>query len=71
VLNGVIVEKSDRTLTLQTPTDCVTIDRGEIDATKPSNLSLMPDGMLKQLTPEQTRDLIAYLQSKTQVGLPE
>ena len=71
VLNGVIVEKSDRTLTLQTPTDRVTIDRGEIDVTKPSNLSLMPDGMLKQLTPEQIRDLIAYLQSKTQVGLPE
>ena len=30
----------------------------------------MPDGMLEGLTPEQVRDLIAYLMYRTQVELP-
>jgi hypothetical protein len=30
----------------------------------------MPEGLLEALTPEQARDLIAYLMHKSQVPLP-
>jgi hypothetical protein len=31
---------------------------------------MMPDGLLETLTPEQRRDLIAYLMHPSQVSLP-
>jgi putative heme-binding domain-containing protein len=70
VLNGVITSKTDRTLTLQLPTEKLTLERGEVTATKESALSLMPDGLLEAMTMEQARDLIAYLMSPGQVPLP-
>ena len=63
LLNGVVPEESTRTLTLQTPTERIVIDRGEIEELKPTSASMMPEGLLEQLTPEQRRDLFAYLQS--------
>jgi putative heme-binding domain-containing protein len=70
VLNGVISEQNERTLTLQTAQEAVTIDRQQIDETKQTSLSLMPDGLLQNLTPEQIRDLFGYLMSTDQVSLP-
>ena len=42
----------------------------EIDAIAPSTLSVMPDGILQPLSPEQVRNLVAYLMSPGQVELP-
>ena len=70
VLNGVIVTSTERTITLQTPTDRSTIDRTSIVEIRPSTLSLMPDGLLKTISDEQFRDLLAYLMHPTQVPLP-
>ena len=63
LLNGVVPEETTRTLTLQTPTERIVIDRGEIEELKPTSASMMPEGLLEQLTLEQRRDLFAYLQS--------
>ncbi len=63
LLNGVVPEESDRTLTLQTPTERLVIDRSDIEELQQTNASMMPEGLLDQLTEEQRRDLFAYLQS--------
>jgi putative membrane-bound dehydrogenase-like protein len=70
VLNGLILAKTDRTLTLRTATETVTVERSEIEEQTTSPLSLMPDNQLQTLTAEQRRDLIAYLMTRTQVPLP-
>lgn len=70
VLNGVISEQNERTLTLQTAQEPVTLDRQQIEEVKQTSLSLMPDGLLQNLSPEQIRDLFGYLMSTEQVSLP-
>lgn len=42
-----------------------TIAAGEIEATAHSTVSLMPDDLYRQLTPQELRDLFAYLQLPT------
>jgi putative membrane-bound dehydrogenase-like protein len=64
VLNGIITAKTDRTLALKTTTEALTVALGEIESTRESALSLMPDGMLEALSADQVRDLIAYLMTK-------
>jgi putative membrane-bound dehydrogenase-like protein len=70
VLNGLVRAQTDRTLTLQTQTDALVLDRREIETVQPSPSSLMPDGLLTTLSETETRDLIAYLMHRTQVPLP-
>lgn len=70
-LSGVVGEQNERTLTLLTAQEPQTLDRKEIEELKPTNLSLMPDGLLQNLTAEQKRDLFAYLMSVHQVPLPK
>ncbi|MSR58560.1 MAG: c-type cytochrome [Planctomycetaceae bacterium] len=70
VVTGVIVEQTERTITLQTQQERVTIERAEIDEQKATTESLMPEGLLKTLTEDQFRDLVAYLMSSEQVALP-
>src|SRR2546426_10643614 len=70
VLNALIAAKTERTLTLKTMTETLTIERSEIASIKDSSLSLMPEGLLEALPPDQARDLIAYLMHKIQVPLP-
>ncbi len=70
VLNGVITQQADRTLTLQTLTDAVTIDKTSIEERRQTTLSPMPEGLLQNLNDDQIRDLIAYLRHPSQVPLP-
>jgi putative membrane-bound dehydrogenase-like protein len=71
VINGVVVEQTEKTLSVQTQNERITIPRAEIDEQRASTLSLMPDGLLQNLSDEQVCDLIAYLMSPAQVPLPE
>ncbi len=70
VLNGLVVSKSDKTLTLQTQTDKQSINLGDIQETRLTTQSSMPDGLLDNLSHGQFRDLIAYLMQPAQVPLP-
>lgn len=70
VLNGIVLEQTERTINLQTPTDLVVLDRDSIEELRETNLSLMPEGQLDRLSHEEVRDLIGYLMSPTQVALP-
>jgi putative heme-binding domain-containing protein len=71
VLNGIVTSNIDRTLTLQTAKERLTIERSEIEELQPSSLSLIPDGQLPTFTDEQIRDLVGYLMHPTQVPFAE
>jgi putative membrane-bound dehydrogenase-like protein len=61
VLSGVVVGRTERTLTVQTPTELLTLDRADVEAMQESELSLMPEGLIEPLEDEQVRDLIGFL----------
>lgn len=71
VLSGVITAQSERTLTLQTAQEPLTLDRTSISAMRQTENSLMPDGLLQQLSDAQVLDLVSYLMTTEQVDLPE
>ncbi len=70
VLNGVLLAQNEKTLTIQTATNQVVIQRDEVDLIQDSKLSMMPENLLNVLKDDQIRDLIGYLMSPTQVALP-
>jgi hypothetical protein len=47
----------------------MTLLKADVEEREPSKLSLMPDGVLQTLPPEQIRNLVKYLMSETQVEL--
>ena len=69
VLNGVIVERGEKTLTLQTATERIALQKEDIEEQRDSKLSMMPDNLLSPLKDDQIRDLILYLMSPSQVPL--
>jgi putative heme-binding domain-containing protein len=70
VLSGLVKARTDRTVTLQTVNETLTIEAATIEGEKLTDQSIMPDGQLDPMTPEQVRDLVAYLMARTQVALP-
>jgi putative membrane-bound dehydrogenase-like protein len=70
VLTGMILDRTDARLTLQTATERITLAKEDIDAVRDSPQSMMPEGQLDPLTRDQVRDLFAYLTSKSQAPLP-
>jgi putative membrane-bound dehydrogenase-like protein len=70
VLNGLVTSQDDQRIVLQTPKEKLTLPRGEIDDLQLTTLSPMPEGILQPLTQTQIADLLAYLQSPSQIELP-
>jgi putative heme-binding domain-containing protein len=68
---GIVVQETPTSVTLQTPTEQVTVPLDEIDERVLSPQSLMPENQLAQLEPKAALDLVAYLRHPTQVPLPE
>ncbi|MFO1041844.1 MAG: PVC-type heme-binding CxxCH protein [Planctomycetaceae bacterium] len=69
VITGLIQKETDSAITVRTINDTVVIAKSDIEERKLSELSLMPEGQLNQLTPDEQRDLIAYLGHPTQVAI--
>jgi putative membrane-bound dehydrogenase-like protein len=67
---GIVVQETPTSVTMQTPTERVTVSLDEIESRVLSPQSLMPENQLAQLAPEAARDLVAYLRHPTQVPLP-
>ena len=63
LLTGVVLNKTAQTLVLQTKDEQLTLEIDSIEAIKPTDLSLMPAGLLQTLTGRETRDLFGYLMS--------
>lgn len=69
VLTGIITARSASSLTIVTATGKETIPMKEVTHIQASELSMMPEGLLAVLKPNEIRDLVAYLQSKGQVPM--
>ena len=60
-VSGVVVAENDRTIQVQTKDDLLTIDRNTIEQRKKTKNSLMPDGLLDNLSDEEIAGLVKYL----------
>jgi putative heme-binding domain-containing protein len=64
LLTGIPVERSDSGITLvDSQGQATIIARGEIDSVRESRVSQMPDDLYRTLSPQELRDLFAWLQS--------
>ncbi|WP_417731680.1 PVC-type heme-binding CxxCH protein [Rosistilla oblonga] len=64
VQDGLLVEETANAITLkQAEGKMTTIDREDIDQARTTSVSLMPEGFEQQISPEQMRDLIAYIKN--------
>jgi putative heme-binding domain-containing protein len=63
ILNGLIAEQDAAALTLLDAKNQRTrLPRDEVESIEPSPVSLMPERLLDELTPQQLRDLVRYLE---------
>ena len=64
ILVGLVQEETPNSITLMNSSaEKVQIPRDSIDEMNASDVSQMPEGLLKPLTPQQRRDLLAYLRA--------
>jgi putative heme-binding domain-containing protein len=71
VLSGIIAQENEYSVTVQTANELVVVPRDEIETSAPSDVSMMPDGLLDPLSEVDLRDLVGYLASPRQVPLPQ
>jgi putative heme-binding domain-containing protein len=69
VITGIVREETAATLTVATADETLTIPRGDIETTAPTDQSMMPDDQLKPFSDTEVRALFAYLQSPAQTPL--
>jgi putative membrane-bound dehydrogenase-like protein len=69
-LAGTIVEETPGALVLQLVNEKSTVAKSDIKERQRLPISMMPEGLLQSLKPDDVRDLIAYLRTKEQVQLP-
>jgi len=70
-LNGLLREANPRTVTLMMPGERTTLERSEITRLETTSSSMMSEGLLESLKPEERRNLVGYLMHPRQVELPK
>jgi putative heme-binding domain-containing protein len=70
VINGIVVQDAAQTLTVQTQNERLTLAKADILERQVLPQSMMPEGILTQLTDAEIRNLLGYLAGKEQVTLP-
>jgi putative membrane-bound dehydrogenase-like protein len=68
-VTGIVRGETVAALTVVTANETLTIPLNEIDSRTPSNISMMPEDVLKPLSDTEVRALVAYLRHPTQVPL--
>lgn len=66
-MTGLVLKENESTVTIQTQTGTVTLPRKDIVSRTDSKLSMMPEGLFDLLPSQDLLDLVAYLQSPSQV----
>jgi putative heme-binding domain-containing protein len=69
-ITGLVKQQDDKSVTVITQNETLTLPRNEIQSLQQSELSMMPEGLLAPLTDQETRDLLYYLSRPGQVPLP-
>jgi putative membrane-bound dehydrogenase-like protein len=67
VITGLLREQSDAAIVLHDAEKLITIPRSTIDTISETVRSVMPEGILNPMSNEEIGDLLAYLQSTSQV----
>ena len=70
VITGIVKKESPQAVTVRTVNEELVIPVTDIEKRKPTQNSVMPEGMFDALKPDEVRDLVAYLMGKGQVPLP-
>ena len=71
LVSGILREQTQGGLVIQTPSERITVPRDDVEAIKGSATSIMPEGQLDPLTPQEIRDLFAYLSTMQPVQRPK
>ena len=71
VITGLVISETASAVTIQTVNERVIMPVDEIDERATSPVSMMPDGMLQELSTQQVRELFAYLGSSRQVPIED
>jgi putative heme-binding domain-containing protein len=71
VITGLVVDETKTAVTVQTVNEKIVVPTAEIEDRSTSPLSMMPEGMLQNLAPDQVRELFAYLMGPGQAPLPD
>ena len=70
VLTGIVKKQDDKTVTIVTVNENLVLPMSEVKSLQQSDISMMPEGLLAQLSDQEIRDLIYYLSRPGQVPLP-
>ncbi len=70
-LAGNVAAEDEQQVTLRMVGQETVVAKADIQAREKSPVSLMPEGLLKTLSNDEVRDLIAYLRTQQQVPLPK
>ena len=70
IITGLVLEQTEKIVRVQTPTEILSLPTDSIEGMKRTDQSVMPEGILENLSNEQIADLFSYLMSKQQVPLP-
>jgi hypothetical protein len=68
-ITGIVKKQDAAALTISTANELIVLPRADVESVQQSELSMMPEGLLAQLTDQEYRDLIYYLSRPGQVPL--
>jgi len=71
ILSGTLAEEDDQRVVLNMIGQKLTVVKSNIASRDVAPVSMMPEGLLPSLNDAQVLDLVKYLQTTTQVGLPQ
>jgi putative membrane-bound dehydrogenase-like protein len=69
-ISGILKQQDDKSVTLVTANETIVVPRNEIQSLKESALSMMPEGLLQNLSDQEIRDLLYYLRGPAQAPMP-
>jgi putative membrane-bound dehydrogenase-like protein len=69
-ITGIVTRQDDKSVTVVTANETLTLPRDEIKSMQQSQLSMMPEGLLQAMSDQEVCDLLHYLSSPVQVPLP-
>jgi putative heme-binding domain-containing protein len=66
VISGIVKGDDGNALTVRTENESLTIPRSDVVRQTQQNISMMPEGLLATMQPDEIRDLLGYLRSSKQ-----
>ena len=70
VITGLVLEKTEKIVRVQTPTEVLSLPTDSIEGMRRTDQSVMPEGILENMSDEEIGELFSYLKSDRQMPLP-